>query len=90
VPKKYDIELHPSVDKFLTKIRERQQAKNIADAIESLSVDPRPNGCKKLVDSDGAWRIRVGDYRVVYDIYDSKLLVLVIDVGHRKEVYRRR
>jgi mRNA interferase RelE/StbE len=55
--------------------------------IQELKEDPRPPGCQKLVNSE-YWRVRVGDYRVVYSIQDTRLLVLVVPVGHRREVYR--
>jgi mRNA interferase RelE/StbE len=55
--------------------------------VEALEADPRPSGCKKLTNSE-LWRIRVGDYRVVYSIEDAKLVVLVVRVGHRREIYR--
>ena len=61
--------------------------KRVVARIESLGNDPRPHGCKKLAGSE-YWRIRVGDYRVVYSIDDKELLVLVIRVAHRREVYR--
>ncbi|MDX2055276.1 MAG: type II toxin-antitoxin system RelE/ParE family toxin [Polyangiaceae bacterium] len=54
---------------------------------DSLADEPRPSGAKKLVESD-YWRVRVGDYRVVYSIEDSVLVILVIRVGHRRDVYR--
>ena len=56
-------------------------------AIRGLAVDPRPRGCKKLEDSE-YWRIRVGVYRVVYGIEKKRLLILVVRIGHRREVYR--
>jgi mRNA interferase RelE/StbE len=56
-------------------------------AIRNLSANPRPAGCKKLKGLD-AWRIRVGDYRVIYEIHDDVLVVLVIRVAHRGEVYK--
>ena len=55
--------------------------------IEALSKDPRPSGCTKLVGDKYLWRIRIGDYRVVYAIYDDKNIVDIIAVRHRKEVY---
>ena len=61
--------------------------KRIVLRIEALEEEPRPSGCKKLAGSD-LWRIRVGDYRVVYSIQDTRLVVLVVRVGHRREVYR--
>jgi mRNA interferase RelE/StbE len=53
-----------------------------------LSADPRPTGCKKLAGSPDYYRIRVSDYRVLYEVRDRDVLVLVIKIGHRREVYR--
>lgn len=61
----------------------------IAPRVERLSVNPRPPGCKKLQGGDREWRIRVGDYRVVYTIDDAKLLVEVTRIRHRRDVYQR-
>ena len=58
----------------------------IKQAILNLAENPRPNGCKKLVGRDG-YRIRIGNYRVIYEIFDAELLVDVIAVGHRKDIY---
>jgi mRNA interferase RelE/StbE len=55
--------------------------------LESLASNPRPPGCKKLKGGDKEWRLRVGDYRVVYIIDDAKLLVVVTRIRHRSEVY---
>ena len=57
------------------------------DAIRALSQNPRPYGCRKLSGRDG-WRIRVGDYRVIYQIDDSRQQVTVLHIGHRRDVYR--
>ena len=57
-------------------------------SIESLSNDPRPPGSTKLVGEETAWRLRIGDYRVVYDIVDDMLTVLIVRLGHRREIYR--
>lgn len=59
----------------------------VLDAIEDLGDDPRPHGGKKLVGEKTAWRIRVGDYRVIYDIYDEQLTITVVRAGHRREIY---
>jgi mRNA interferase RelE/StbE len=61
---------------------------SILDAVESLVANPRPAGCKKFVDGDSEYRIRVGDYRVIYQVFDTYLVIVVVDVGHRREVYR--
>ena len=58
----------------------------VCDAIRLLAGNPRPPGCRKLVGRDG-WRIRVGDYRVIYQIDDSARTVLVLHVGHRRDIY---
>jgi len=63
-------------------IRER-----VAVAIDQLASQPRPPGCKKLAGRDELWRIRVGDYRIVYQIHDDRLAVLVVRIGHRRDVY---
>jgi mRNA interferase RelE/StbE len=65
---------------------DRQVAKRISAAISALANNPRPPGSKKLVGID-AWRIRVGDWRVIYQIKNEKLIVLVIRVGHRRDIY---
>ena len=59
----------------------------VRDAIAALAQTPRPAGCLKLSGRE-AWRIRVGNYRVIYEIDDSRITVLVVDVGHRRDVYR--
>ncbi|MEH2244615.1 MAG: type II toxin-antitoxin system RelE/ParE family toxin [Nostoc sp.] len=56
--------------------------------IYELAIEPRPNGVKKLQGEENTYRIRVSDYRVIYDIFDEILLVNVIDIGHRSKVYK--
>lgn len=63
-------------------------ALRIERAIEALAENPRPHGVKKLQGPQGLYRIRVGDYRVIYEIADRVLIVTVVRVGHRREVYR--
>ena len=58
--------------------------------IDALAKNPRPHGVKKLQGYENRYRIRVGDYRVLYEIHDSMLLVLVVDVGNRGWIYRQR
>ncbi len=59
-------------------------------AIRGLAVDPHPSGSKKLHGADDLYRIRVGDYRIIYRVEDENLLVLVVSVGHRRDIYRDR
>jgi mRNA interferase RelE/StbE len=58
----------------------------IHDAVEALAEEPRPVGCKKLVGREG-WRIRVGDYRVIYEVDDTNQKVTVLHIGHRRDIY---
>ena len=62
--------------------------KRLQPAIDALAVTPRPAGVKKLSDSQDVYRIRVDNYRIIYEIQDAVLRVLIIEVGHRREVYR--
>lgn len=85
----YKIAVASSAEKSLSKIAKRNR-EQIIEKIESLKEDPRPNGCKKLQGSKKQefYRIRHGDYRIVYTIQDEILLILIVDIGHRKEIYR--
>ena len=67
---------------------ERDVQRLVVEAVERLTTNPRPPGSKKLVGRDG-WRLRVRDYRVLYDIYDDQLVIWVVHVGHRRDVYER-
>ena len=58
----------------------------IRDALAALAQDARPPGCRKLVGRDG-WRVRVGDYRVIYEVNDKQRVVTVLQVGHRRDIY---
>ena len=82
----YAVDILRSAQKQLARIA-RQDHFRIIAAIQSLGLDPRPPGSKKL-SGRPAWRVRIGPYRVIYEIHDERLVVLVIAVGHRKEVYR--
>jgi mRNA interferase RelE/StbE len=60
------------------------------EVIRDLAEDPRPDGVVKMKGSDKTYRIRIGNYRIVYEIYDKRLVVLILQCKHRREVYRRR
>jgi len=60
----------------------------IFSAIIALKVTPRPPGCKALADLHGQYRIRIGDYRIIYEIHDRELLIVVVLLGHRREIYK--
>jgi mRNA interferase RelE/StbE len=59
----------------------------VRDALRALAEEPRPAGCKKLKGRDG-WRIRVGDYRVIYEIDENERTILIVHIGHRRDIYR--
>jgi len=84
----YAIKIKKNAQKSLAKISHPYQTK-IIESIRNLSTEPRPSGCKKLVGRD-AWRIRIGDYRVIYEITDNELVILIVYIGHRREVYKRK
>ena len=67
----------------------RQAVHRIDRAILALGDDPRPAGAVKLRGSDITWRIRVGDYRVIYEIHDRKIVIVVVRIRHRRDVYDR-
>ncbi len=68
---------------------EKSIVNRIFPKIEALSKEPRPSGCKKLIGNKYLWRIRIGDYRVIYGIYDNKNRVDIIAVRHRKDIYEK-
>ena len=84
----YRVVLTSSAEKELQKLSAQLNAR-IVPHLENLADNPRPPRCKKLKGGDKEWRIRVGDYRVVYTIDDARLLVEVTRIRHRSEVYER-
>lgn len=82
----YSLLISKKAQKELSSI-EKNYYEKIKDALRSLSSDPRPGGCKKLTGRSG-WRIRVADFRVLYEINDSKREIYILHIGHRKDVYR--
>lgn len=81
----YTVLILPSAQKQFRKLP-GAIATRIEDKLLELEHDPRPPGCKKLRGRD-AWRIRIGDYRAIYEINDDLLIVTVVTIGHRREVY---
>jgi mRNA interferase RelE/StbE len=83
----YEIRFKPTAAKELARLP-REVQRRIAPAIEGLAANARPHGAEKLTGAD-AWRVRVGDYRIVYAVEDLVLLILVLHIGNRREVYKR-
>ncbi len=86
---KYQIQIADKILKKLAKLP-KMDKERIVETIDSLVEEPRPGGCKKLKGNRTPirYRIRAGKYRIVYSVQDKVLLILVVEVGHRKDVYR--
>lgn len=84
---RYKVQLAPAAKKQIKKLSKPIQ-KKVVKRLEELKDDPRPAGVEKLTDTDNLYRIRLGDYRIIYTIEDEVLLVLVVTVADRREVYR--
>jgi mRNA interferase RelE/StbE len=82
----YSLFILPRAQKELAQLNAGAFAR-VRDAIRELANDPRPPGCLKLTGRDG-WRLRVGEFRVLYEIDGEHRLVTVLNVGHRRDVYR--
>ncbi len=82
----FTVQITRTAQKSLAKIDSKNRTA-IALTIRALGEQPHPNGSKKLT-GRVAWRVRVGDYRVIYEICNDQLIVLVIAIGHRSEVYK--
>ncbi len=83
----YRVEFHGSVERELYRIAP-QMVPRIMEAIRGLADDPRPSGTRKLAGSEQAYRIRIGDYRVVYTVDDEQKMVSIDRVRHRRDAYR--
>lgn len=83
----YEVIIKRKSQKQLGRIQKEHRERIIA-AVFDLSANPRPVGYRKLRDREAEWRIRIGDYRVIYGIDDERLVVEVLDIAHRKDVYR--
>lgn len=83
----YRVEIAPAAYRQLSKLP-KQDLKRVRVKIDKLESNPRPSDCTKLKDSQNVYRIRAGDYRILYQIKDEILLVLVVKVAHRREAYK--
>jgi mRNA interferase RelE/StbE len=88
VPGPYAVQYDPRAAKELAKL-DRPVARRIAKVVDALGEQPRPQGARPPVGYPGLWRVRIGDYRVVYAIKDAELMVLALRVSHRSDVYRK-
>ena len=83
----YEVFIKPSALKELESVGSRKLRRRVAEHIQALTDNPRPHGCRKLAGGD-RYRIRCGTYRVVYSVEDERRMVLVVKIGHRKDIYR--
>jgi mRNA interferase RelE/StbE len=83
----YRVEIARRAVKALTALPRKEQQR-IRAAIDLLADNPRPPGCVALAGETRAYRVRVGDYRIIYEVFDDRLVVHVVRVGHRPDVYR--
>ena len=84
----YKIEITASAEKSLKKIPKRDIEKVVA-AIQVLAISPYPSGHRKLKGEEDVYRVRQGNYRIIYEVTDYKLIVLVLKIGHRKDIYKK-
>ncbi len=84
---KYTVRLSTRVGRFLDRLPPDMR-RRIVRRLEALEDDPRPRGVEKLTGVDELYRVRVGTYRIVYAIRDRELVVIVVRIGHRRDVYR--
>ncbi|HXV79564.1 MAG TPA: type II toxin-antitoxin system RelE/ParE family toxin [Candidatus Binatia bacterium] len=85
---RYKVAIKPSASKEIDAVGQKKDRQRIVSRIQSLGKNPRPFSCEKLSGHDDRYRVREGNYRILYSIDDDKLLVDVVKVGHRKDVYR--
>jgi len=84
----YRLEIRPSVEKTLRKIRDSKLQRRLEEAFNKLAENPRRMGVEKMTGFKNRYRFRVGDYRIIFEIHDAVLLVLILAIGDRKEIYR--
>jgi mRNA interferase RelE/StbE len=84
----YSIQWRPRARKAFLSL-DKPVRRRIGEAVDALAADPRPAAAKMITGAHGVLRIRVGDYRVLYTIDEGQLIVLVLDAGHRSQIYER-
>ena len=85
--RKLEVRVSATAERQLREVPRADRGRLI-EAIRALATDPRPRGCRKLQGYDDTFRIRVGVYRIIYAVHDRQLLIIVLKIGHRRDVYR--
>jgi mRNA interferase RelE/StbE len=84
----YTVKVSRPAEKFLRALTDKKLYQRLSETLDALEENPRPINSVKLQGEEELYRVRVGDYRIVYQIQDRQLVVLVVQIGHRREVYR--
>lgn len=82
----YSVRIAPAAERQLRKF-DPQVRRRVQAAIDLLATNPRPPKATQLVGGAGEWRVRTGDYRIVYEVHDDQIVVLILRVGHRRDIY---
>lgn len=85
---KFKLLISSSAEKRLKKIPKKDVSKIVA-IIQSLTINPFPDGCRKLSGEEKIYRVRQGQYRIIYEVKNNELLILILKLGHRKDIYRK-
>jgi mRNA interferase RelE/StbE len=85
----YSLRIKESAAKEIERIQPKKVRRVVVERIRALASDPRPSGCEKLTEARGQYRVRQGDWRIVYEVRDDERVVAVVKVGNRRDVYRR-
>jgi mRNA interferase RelE/StbE len=83
----YKVLISSSAEKRLKKIPKKDLSR-VVNSIQALALDPYPSGCRKLSGEEHVYRIRQGQYRIIYEVKNKELIIHVLKLGHRKDIYR--
>ena len=84
----YKLLIKPSAGKEIEALGQKKDRQRVVNRIAALASEPRPTGCEKLAGAEGRYRVRQGQFRIVYAVDDASRTVEVVKIGHRREVYR--
>lgn len=85
---RFTVNLSAKTLDWLDNCRDEILKRRIGRAIDALEINPRPPGCIKLTGEENVWRVRVGDYRILYEIFDQRLSILIVRIANRRDAYR--
>jgi mRNA interferase RelE/StbE len=85
----YSLRIRTSAGRELEGVGSKRNRSRLVSRISALASEPRPNGCEKLAGAVNAWRVRQGDYRILFTVDDEARVIDIFKIGHRREVYRQ-